>query len=357
MILLIVLVRPLQQTYLSESLPPPESVAHIDPVSVTTSVQVEIDHATPEPLPSVEDHPLNEIDRYPVTTRRIGKNSHDLLNPGSRHERRQRLHSDTDNPDPGWNALFTADRFFIHGNEVATISLDLKRNDTIVTPQIMEMRAEAIGARFGPRVIYLPVYSSDSGARVEFVPDLSWPDFSGPIRVTTRFKAGNLMTQTGTLDFHFTGSDAIPAKFTGQFQDLLEQGDLVFNVGVKVLKAGRFRIDANLFDADGQAFGWARFEGRLARGPQTVAIRYDGLLFHDSGAQAPYRLAQLRGYRLEPESRWGRAKIPPTEYEFLTSQPYQLAQFRNTVRISPRQQRMAEMYEDARKRGVLFTHP
>jgi hypothetical protein len=351
------LVPPVQQSDFFETGSPQESVAHDDPVSETKSSPVAIDDTTPEPPSREEDQPLSNISRYPATTRRIGKNSHDLLNPGSRYERRQRLPNDPDNPDPGWNALFTADRYFIHGDEVATISLDLKRNDTVVVPQIMEMRAEAIGARFEPKTIKLPVYGSNGGALIYFIPDLSWPDFSGPIRVTTRFKARNLMTQTGTLDFHFTGSDRIPAEFTGQFQDLLEQGDLVFDIGVKVLKAGRFRIEANLFDVDGRPFGWARFEGHLASGLQTIALRYDGLLFHDSGALAPYRLAQLRGYRLEPESRWGRANIPPAEYEYLTSRSYQLAQFHNTLRISPRQQRMADMYEDARKRGVLFTRP
>ena len=132
---------------------------------------------------------------------------------------------------------------------------------------------------------------------------------------------------------------------------------MTFDVGVEIHIAGRFRIEANLFDAMGRPFGWARFDAPLETGRQRVELTFDGLLFHDAQAQAPFLLTQLRGYRLSPEHASGRQTMPTIHLNHATAGDYDLADFRDTVIISPRQARMMEMYQDAQRRGVQLTRP
>ena len=121
--------------------------------------------------------------------------------------------------------------------------------------------------------------------------------FSGFEDIFASFGAEGLMEQSGALDFYFTGSDRIPAEFTGDIGDRADRGDLVLDVGVDVRTSGRYRVETVLFDALGEPFGWARFDGTLAAGLQWVELRYDGLLFHDTGAPPPYQPGELHGYR------------------------------------------------------------
>lgn len=298
-----------------------------------------------------------DINRYPPSTRRVSRDSHDLLNPGMRHEIRQRLISDPDDPDPTWRALFTADRYFVNGDEPALISLEIWHGLERIAPRQLEMVAEVRNDSGElDRMKLVPRRGSD-GATVRFEPDKAWPDYAGPVRVTAKFSAAGLMEQTGSLDFYFTGSNVIPAEFTGEIGDRLLQGDLVFDVGLKVRKVGRYRVEAVLFDALGEPFGWARYDDTIAEGDQVVSLRYDGLLFHDTGATAPYQVTELHGYRMNPSSRAGREQIPPVEINYLSGSHYELDQFRATARVSPRQERMLKMYEDAINRGVRLTQP
>lgn len=297
------------------------------------------------------------INRYPPSTRRVSRDSHDLLNPGMRHERRQQVPNDPENPDPDWAVLLTADRYFVNGDEPAEIILKIWHGEQLVAPGFVELIARASDASGGARQQKLSPRRSSGEVTALFEPDKLWPDYAGPVRITARFAASGLMNQTGTLDFYFTGSGKIPAEFTGAVHDRLWQGDLVFDIGLDVQTAGRYRIEASLFDARGEPFGWARFDGTLSAGQQDVVLRYDGLLFHDTGATAPYRLNQLHGYRLDPSSRAGSQQMPPMELTYLTRSDYEMNQFRATARVSPRQQHMLELYEDALRRGVQLTQP
>jgi hypothetical protein len=315
-------------------------------------------HSDPARAMTNEDAPLaffKSINRYPGNNKRLTDRSHDLLNPGARHEQRRRIPANPDNPDPGWEVLFTADRYYINGEESAEITLQLWHEGQPVTPESLQLVARTVTAQ-GPTVT-LREQRNGAGVSTVFRPNEAWPDFAGPVQVVARFSADGMAPQSGTLDFHFTGSEQNPGKFTGAVSERLTQGSLTFDVGVDIHIAGRFRIEANLFDAMGRPFGWARFDAPLEKGRQRVELTFDGLLFHDAQAQAPFLLTQLRGYRLSPEHASGRQTIPTIELNHATAGDYDLADFRDTVIISPRQARMMEMYQDAQRRGVQLTRP
>jgi hypothetical protein len=295
--------------------------------------------------------------RYPATTRRIAADSHDLLNPGARYEQRHKLPGDKNNPNLDWQVLFTADRFFVRGKEPLLVSLQLWHRGEQVLPAQVSMRAETVAADETKKSVRLVTQVDGNARTVVFTPNSHWPDYVGQVRVTAEFSAEGLEKQHGSLDFFFTGANRIPAVFTGRIHDRLDNGDLLFDIEVDVKSPGAYRIDGSLFDSSGLPFGWARFEGSLARGSALVSLRYYGLLFHDAEAAGPYTLKNLNGARLRPGDTPHKEDMPEPAGDYTTTSYYELNRFRADINNSPRRQKMIEMYEDAIRRGVKLTDP
>lgn len=297
-----------------------------------------------------------EITRYPSSTRRLTAESHDLLNPGARHERRTRL-PDEDDPESQWQVLFTADRYFVRDEEPILVSLQLWNGEEPVLPEPVTMYAQALDSTKDTKSISLVLQTDGKSKTAVFKPNDHWPEFVGRVRVGSDFGAAKMKTRKATLDFYFTGAKKIPARFTGQIADRLFNGNLFFDIGLEVIKSGLFRIEGNLFDAAGQPFGWARFEGELRKGNTMASLQFYGLLFHDTRAPGPYVLRGLRGYRLRPGDVPNREDMQQFAGDYTTTGSYALNSFRADINDSPRRQRMIEMYEDAERRGVKLTKP
>jgi hypothetical protein len=295
--------------------------------------------------------------RYPATTRKITPDSHDLLNPGARHENRTKLPGDKNNPNMDWEVLYTADRYFVREKEPLLVSLQLWNKGKPVLPDNVMMVARTINASENTAPVNLATRLDGSARTAVFTPNNHWPDYVGQVRITAEFSAAKLERQSGSLDFFFTSANRIPAIFTGKVSDRIDSGDLLFDIEVDVKSAGIFRIDANLFDSSGLPFGWARFEGNLPVGRAEISLRYYGLLFHDAEAVGPYILKNLHGSRLRPGDSPYKEDMPEPASDYMTSALYELNRFRTDVNNSPRRQRMIEMYEDAIRRGVKLTRP
>ena len=318
-------------------------------------VDVELASAGYDDHPSIRQY--KAVTRYPTSTRRLTKESSDLLNPNKRHERRQPVPDARDNEDRAWEVLYTADRYFVRGEEAVTVSLALwHEGDPVIPTGVVMIAAPRDTSRSGDQVA---LTAERVGAEIQapFVPNEHWPDFIGEIEVKTTFSARGLREQTGRLRFFFTGEDRIPARFTGQFSDDAQNGDLAIDVGVNVETEGTYRIEGNLFDRNDQPVAWAQAETNLTAGASDVSLVFYGLAFHDARAVAPFTLRQLRGYRLRRGDSPHREDIPTYEDEYETSAHYSLADFRSEEYESPHKQRMLERYRDAIERGVVLTEP
>jgi hypothetical protein len=330
--------------------------------SETGGDQVEGDELEEDPASAgYDDHPsirqYRAITRYPSSTRRLTAESSDLLQPNKRHERRQALPDARDNADRAWEVLYTADRYFVRGEEPITISLALWHEGEPVIPAGVVMVAAPLGASGSDELLALSTERVGSELRALLVANQHWPGHIGEIEVTATFAAPGLREQTGRLSFYFTADDRIPARFTGQFSDDARNGDLAIEVGVDVETAGTYRIEANLFDRTGQPVAWAQSETRLSRGAHDVSLVFYGLAFHDADAVAPYTVRQVRGYRLRRGDSPHREDIPTYDGEYETSARYSLANFRSGEYESPHKQRMLGRYRDAVERGVVLTEP
>ncbi len=313
--------------------------------------------SSPDPPPPESARRYRDLTRYPTSTRRLTEDSFDLLNPGARHERRMPIPDQENNSDQKWQVRFTADRYFVRGDESTVVSLELWREGTPVLPTSVEMFAEAVvsDSRYAP--IVLDPTPDGVSTRAIFTPDLHWPSLVGSVRVTAIFSATDLPPQVGTLDFYFTGSRRIPARFTGGFADRLLDGSLLIDVEVEVETPGLYRVEGNLFDATGRPFGWARFDGNLSRGVQSLPLVFYGLLFHDAEAVAPFTLQQIHGHRVRLGDAPHREDMAPFQGEYRTTTPYEVEDFRSDENDTPHKRRMMELYRDAEERGVRFTTP
>jgi len=308
-----------------------------------------------------DDHPsvrqYRAVTRYPTSTRRLTRESSDLLNPNKRHERKQPVPDAQGNEDRAWEVLYTADRYFVRGEEPITVSLAVWHEGEPVIPTGVAMVAAPSGASGSGDQVALTVERVDSELRAALVPNEHWPEHVGELEVTTTFTAPGLSEQTGRLSFLFTANDRIPARFTGQFSDDTRNGDLAIDVGVTVETAGTYRIEANLFDRNDQPVAWAQAETNLSPGTSDVSLVFYGLAFHDARAVAPFTLRQLRGYRLRRGDSPHREDMPSYDSEYETSARYSLGDFRSEQYQSPHKQRMLERYRDAIERGVVLTEP
>lgn len=328
----------------------------------TSDGGVELDEAEEESASSgYDDHPsirqYRAVTRYPTSTRRLTSQSTDLLHPNKRHERRQPVPDAQGNEDRAWEVLYTADRYFVRGEEPITVTLALWHEGEPVIPSGVAMVVAPSGASGSGDQVALLVERVDSELRAALVPNEHWPEYVGELEVTTTFAARGLSEQTGRLSFFFTANARIPARFTGQFSDDSRNGDLAVDVGVTVETAGTYRIEANLFDRNDQAVAWAQSEATLSSGISDVTLRFFGLAFHDAGAVAPFTLRQLRGYRLRRGDSPHREDMPTYDGEYETSARYSLGDFRSEEYQSPHKERMLERYRDAIERGVVLTEP
>ena len=109
---------------------------------------------------------------------------------------------------------------------------------------------------------------------------------------------------THTLKTHFFSSPVAPAQFRGVAGERIDNGSLIITVEVNARFAGRYTIEANLFNDEGPV-AIARTDARLAAGPQNVDLQFFGKIFHDQNAPGPYKLVGLRGQQdtapLDPE--------------------------------------------------------
>jgi hypothetical protein len=297
---------------------------------------------------------FKELNRYPTSSRRLTFDSADLLNPNRRYENRQALPDSEANADRQWEVLFTADRYFVRGLDPLRVSLELWREGREVVPRGVFMTASRLGAHDR---VEIPVQKNGAGLSASLVAEEHWPGYVGQISVEARFSAAGLAEQTGSLPFYFTSLERVPAEFTGEFSDRLLNGDLVVDVGLRVDRAGSYRVEGNLFDLAGNPVAWAAFEGDLATGQQAPALKFYGLVFHDAGLSGPFLLQQVRGHRLRPGDSPHREDIADYPAEYHLASHYDFADFTTAEYDSPWKKRMLKFYKEALARGVKLTEP
>jgi hypothetical protein len=274
---------------------------------------------------------------YPPTSRPLSKDQLDLLKPNQRHEAvRAADHGD------GVTYLFTADRYFVIGDESLTATLDVRRNGKPIPVTIMQAYAAVLDPV--TRNEYpIPLSFTPSGSILAstFVPAKLDLPRQAAIGMYVEFDHG-AGKQRAHFDFQYTPVKGIPARFTGVFTDTLDAGSLVIHAGVEVMTPGHYVIDCNLFDATDQPVAWSRFKGELAAGIHDPGLLFFGKVIIDGNAHGPFHIGQLRGARYAPGLDPDLEQMPPYTGSYMT-RPYPTDAFSDAEYDSPEKQRMIDM--------------
>ena len=319
-----------------------------------------VDSPGPEPAAQRPDARENDViarfealNRYHSGTQAVDADDYDLLNPGARYERRRPVSRNPLDAEAEWSVLLSADRFFITDEESSTLNLRLWQGDDPAAITVESAFAAIQDDQGQTLTMPLGVLYAGDEALIQLRPSDYWPDLAGPLKVELSYSSFGLATESGRLDFHYTGPDRIPAEFIDVLTDDVVAGNLEFDIALDVRRSGRYRISALLHDEQGAPFGRAQTDIWLEPDRQTVALAFDGLLFHDQRTEGSFYLTTLRGERLDPMARSGSDQMPIIEGQYQTRH-YMASEFRNEVLASPHRERMRKHYENAIARGVRF---
>jgi hypothetical protein len=312
----------------------------------------------PDPPPVSEAELPPQIQRfleanvYPPTSRPLRSGATDLLRPNRRYEKPHPLDEDRD-----VTSVFTADRYYYTGDEVAHVWLEVLRGDRPAAIRVQRAIALAEGEGTSPALVDLGL--RPDGARWSGALDLesTFPDHHGTILLEVSFEVDGGEVHGEAIRIFTTPLDRVPARVTGDFRDSVREGSLLVEVGVDVFEPGFFRFDANLYDRAGEPVAFSVFKGMLAPGEQWIPLEFFGKILRDESALGPYSVEQIRGYRFLEGQTPDRERLvdDPVTHRTLA---YDLALFSDEEYTSEHKERMiALMREDVEAGRTLDVPP
>ncbi|MCB9584352.1 MAG: hypothetical protein H6718_03085 [Polyangiaceae bacterium] len=168
--------------------------------------------------------------------------------------------------------------------------------------------------------------------------------YRGNLRVMLKLEAEGEQG-TATLQFVYTGAE--PGRFTGEVVEALEDGSLALYFGLELKEAGRYEIRARLYDKSDRPVALLNFNQDLEVGKQKARLLAFGKLLRDEGAEGPYTIRDIEGWRLLSGTYPDREMMqPPEDY---TTKEYSLDQFSDAEYSDPQAEAMIEHIENAQK--------
>lgn len=131
--------------------------------------------------------------------------------------------------------------------------------------------------------------------------------FHGTIRTEVRYSAGG---RKGFALFDVIYTPVLPASWTGQVREAVENGSLSFYLGLDVRQPGRYVVTGRVDDARGRPFALATFNEVLGVGAREVKLTVFGKLMTDERPALPLRLRDVDGYLLRENVDPDRLLVP-----------------------------------------------
>lgn len=295
----------------------------------------------PEELPPAVQRYLAATP-YPADSGRLTEDHGDLLEPNRRHERPRPIPETGPDPETIITSMLTADRYFYFSDETLHARLEVEDHGRRVAVRLLEASVTREG-RAGAEGALQPVAFTWTGDHhaLDLPLDL-FGDHHGNLLLHVRFEYAPGQSYEETLRAFLTPIERLPARFTGLYDEGVDEGSLRIDVGVAVDEPGFYRFDANLRSLDGSPVAFATFKGELDRADLSFPLRFYGKVLRDAGRSGPFVLGELRGYRFLDGEHPDRELLPrpPRGYvtgdvalETLTDEPHVSAHEQNMVQL------------------------
>lgn len=148
--------------------------------------------------------------------------------------------------------------------------------------------------------------------------------FKGTIRTQVSY---NVNGKNGVVAFDVIYTPELPAVWTGQIREAVENGSLNFYLKAEVRMPGRYIVSGRVDDARGKPFALLTFNDVLGPGPNELRLTMFGKLMRDQDAALPLTLRDVDGYLLRENTDPDRALMPRLEGKVFTSKKHPLEGF------------------------------
>ncbi len=156
--------------------------------------------------------------------------------------------------------------------------------------------------------------------------------------------------ERGRVQFNFASTGPVPAKFTGVVTSAIEQGSLVYRVGIEVTRAGRYSIMARLFDAQGAPAALLTFLGPLTVDSHEIVFTAFGKLLRDQKVKPPFALKDVEGHCFVQGADTDRAVMAVLPGPFLSA-TFDLAQLSDAEWDSPEKSKQIDVVNSTLAHG------
>ncbi len=264
------------------------------------------------------------VSRFPRDSMPLTKFQVDQLEPNRRFDSKGPVTHKDLTVEPNMQVLFTGDKFRIVGDQSLLMTLALFKDDQPVPVSIVSATARAKSVDSAAVGLDVPVTFSDRGDLVQMatlqLTGTPIENHAGRVDVDVQYDPGNGKIAQVTLDALYQPGGPAPARFTGKFREVMNQGSLDIYAGVEVTEAGPYMISANLFDAARQpAVSMLARMVQLAPGTTEVKLEAFGRVVREQSSPSPFTLSNLRGYLFYPGKDPDRKTMPDYMEDYQTA--------------------------------------
>jgi hypothetical protein len=277
-----------------------------------------------------------EGSQYPVGSRPIAENA-DQNTPNNPVTEMNPMRLQGGGVDARVQLQTSQSRVYMASNEAVAFSLRAVDAGNQVLPLVITRAvSQGItynGSRQTPQV---SVPFADDGSGADPVPnDGAWAGVLAPAQTGLAGFAGTIRTEVrysvngknGAVIFDVIYTPELPAVWTGQVREAVENGSLNFYLRAEVRLPGRYVISGRVDDARGKPFALLTFNDVLGPGPNEVRLTMFGKLMRDQDAALPLTLRDVDGYLLKENTDPDRALMPRLEGKVYTSKNHPLKGF------------------------------
>lgn len=274
--------------------------------------------------------------RYPESSRPAAQHS-DQMEPNAPVTESHPMRTGNGRTEPSVQIQTSQSRVFLASGEAAAFSLRAVDADGKPLPLVVT-RAVAAGMTYqGKRpTAQIPLAFADDGngadalsgdgafAGVLAPAQTGLAGFNGTIRSEVRYSVNG---KSGFVLFDVIYTPELPAVWTGQAREGMEDGSLVFYLKADIRQAGRYIVKGRVDDARGKPFALATFNDIVPAGQQEIKLMVFGKLMRDQEAAMPLTLRDVDGFLLKENVDPDRALMPRLEGKVMVSKAQPLKNF------------------------------